>query len=176
MIDTKQLNIEFEKAMRMMTESMPVSDENTRKPKLAHDIRVGVYLYENGYSRDIVLAGLLHDTLEFTELSEDTIRTEFGAEVLRLVKASTKDDTILDGKQKTIELITRCASQGEDALIVKAADILDSFKYYTAVKNQGEIGYCMRNTNAIFASKPESFQDRIFPLLKQWQEKYKDNN
>ncbi len=170
----KQLNIEFEKAVRMMTEHMPVADENTRKPKLAHDIRVGVYLYENGYSRDIVLAGLLHDTLESTEISEDTIRTEFGDEVLRLVKASTKDDTIADGKQKTIELINRCISQGEEALIVKAADILDSFKYYTAVENQGELGYCMRNANAIFASLPDTFRDKIFPLLKQWQERYKD--
>ncbi len=176
MSDIKQLNIEFEKAVRMLTESMTISDENTRKPKLAHDIRVGVYLYEHGYSRDIVLAGFLHDTLEFTTISEETIRAEFGDEVLRLVKASTKDDSITDSKEKTIELINRCISQGEDALIVKVADILDSFKYYTAVNNQGELGYCMRNANAIFASKPESFQDKIFPILKEWQEKYKDIN
>ncbi|MBP9728109.1 MAG: HD domain-containing protein [Candidatus Moranbacteria bacterium] len=150
---------------------MPISDENTRKPKLAHDIRVGAYLYEHGYSRDIILAGFLHDALEFTEISEDMIRHEFGDEVLRLVKASTKDDTIADGKQKTIELIDRCVSEGEDALIVKAADILDSFKYYTAIENQEELGYCMRNANAILTSKPDTFQDKIFPILKQWQEK-----
>lgn len=163
------LDIEFEKAVRMLAESMPVSDEDTRKPKLAHDIRVGVYLYENGYSQDIVLAGLLHDALEFTDLSEETIRAEFGDEVLRLVKASTKDDTITDGKEKTIELIKRCISNGEDALIVKAADILDSFKFYSAVDDKKELDYCMRNANAIFEFKPENFNDKVFNELKQLQ-------
>jgi hypothetical protein len=42
---TKSLNIEFEKAVRLLAEAFPVSDENTRKPVLFHDIRVGVYLY-----------------------------------------------------------------------------------------------------------------------------------
>lgn len=174
MIDIKKLNIEFEKAVRMMAEHMAVSTENTRKPKLAHGIRVGTYLYENGYSRDIVLAGLLHDMLEMTEVSKELIQSEFGDEVLRLVKASTKDDSITDGEEKIIELVKRGIANGEEALIIKAADILDSFKFYTAVDNQGELVYCMRHANAIFEHKPDTFQDKIFPILKQWQEKYKN--
>lgn len=174
MPDIKKLDIEFEKAVRMMVEHMAVSSESTRKPKLAHGIRVGTYLYENGYSRDIVLAGFLHDMLEMTEVDEELIRSEFGDEVLRLVKSSTKDDTITDGEEKIIELVKRCIANGEEALIIKAADILDSFKFYTAIGNQDELGYCMRHANAIFEHKPDTFQDKIFSLLKQWQEKYKD--
>lgn len=168
----KDLNIDFERAVRMLAEGMPVSGEKSRKPKLPHSLRVGVYLYENGYARDIVIAGLLHDALECRALSEDAIRDGFGEEVLRLVKASTKDMSIEDGKERIIELIKRAVSEGEDALIVKAADILDSFKYYTATGDQGELRYCMRNADAITASKPATFQDKIFPILEEWQKRY----
>jgi len=61
---TKSLNLKFEKAVRLLVEYMPPSDTDSRKPILFHDIRVGVYLYENGYSENIVLAGVLHDAIE----------------------------------------------------------------------------------------------------------------
>lgn len=169
---TKELNLAFEKGVRLLTEHMPVSEEKSRKPILFHDIRVGVYLYENGYSKDVVLAGLLHDAIEWSSLGEDALRAEFGDIVVKLVLASTKDDSIADKIEKTNELIARCVANGEDALIVKAADILDSFKWYSSQENEGELRYCMRNTDAIFRFRPEIFNDKIFVELKQWQERF----
>jgi (p)ppGpp synthase/HD superfamily hydrolase len=171
---TKTLNIQFEKAVRFLTMHMRPSDENSRKPILFHDIRVGVYLYENGYAQDIVLAGLLHDVIEWSKVSEQTLREEFGDTILKLVLASTKDDSITDKKEKTAELIKRCVQHGQDALIVKAADILDSFKWYSSQNNKEELQYCMRNTNAILKFKPDNFDDKIFDDLKNWQRKFAD--
>lgn len=168
----KPLNIEFEKAVRLLSTHIPVSDETTRKPILFHDIRVGVYLYEHGYSRDIVLAGLLHDALEFSEIPEQMLRDEFGDLVTTLVLASTKDDSIQDKEEKTRELIQRCVQNGQDAVIVKTADILDSFKFYTATKNAGEIEYCLRNARAIFQFMPPEFNDNVFVELKAWMQKH----
>ena len=76
---SKSLNIEFEKAVRLLTEHMPPSDENSRKPIMFHDIRVGVYLYENGYAQDVVLAGVLHDAIEWSDISEQLLKDEFKA-------------------------------------------------------------------------------------------------
>jgi (p)ppGpp synthase/HD superfamily hydrolase len=165
----QSLNVEFEKAVRILGEHMPLSDENTRKPVFAHGIRVGVYLYENGYSLEIVLAGLLHDIIEDSEMTEELITKEFGATVAKLVSASTKDATITDDDQRIEELIMRCSQNGEDALIVKTADILDSFKYYTSVNNKAEIEYCLKNTEAIFKYKLPDYQDKIFEELAHWQ-------
>ena len=165
----KELNIKFEKAVRLLSEHFPESDETTRKPVLFHDIRVGVFLYENNYDDTIVLAGVLHDALEFSDLSEDFLRNEFGDQVVELVKACTKDPTIKDKEASTDELINRCADTGEDALIVKAADIIDSFKFYTAENNADQLAYCWRNAEAIFKYKQESFTDKIFDELKSWQ-------
>lgn len=174
MIMKKYLNIEFEKAVRFLVTHMPPSDENSRKPILFHDIRVGVYLYENGYSQDIVLAGVLHDAIEWSDASERGVREEFGDNVSRLVLASTKDDSIQDKEEKTAELIRRCVQNGQDALIVKTADVIDSFKWYSGQNNKGELQYCMRNANAIFKCKPDDFEDRIFDELRVWQRKFSD--
>jgi len=169
---SKSLNIEFEKAVRFLAKHMPVSDENSRKPILFHDIRVGVYLYENGYAQDVVLAGVLHDAIEWSGAGEQMLREEFGDNVAGLVLANTKDDSIADKEEKINELIKRCVENGQDALIVKTADILDSFKWYSSQNNKDELQYCMRNANAIFKFKPDDFNDKIFDELKKWQSKF----
>jgi len=173
---TKTLNLKFEKAVRMLVEHMPLSNESSRKPILFHDIRVGVYLYENGYSENIVLAGVLHDAIEWSKISEQMLRGEFGDNIVKLVLASTKDDSITDKEEKTTELIRRCIQNGQDALIVKAADIIDSFKWYSSQDNKDELQYCMRNANAIFKFKPDDFNDKIFNELKNWQNKFVNLN
>lgn len=168
---SKSLNIEFEKAVRLLTTYMPPSDENSRKPILFHDIRVGVYLYESGYPRHIVLAGVLHDVIEWSKANKQELREKFGDDVVNLILASTKNDSIMDKEEKTNELINRCVQNGQDALIVKVADIIDSFKWYSSQKNKEELQYCMRNANAIFKFKPDNFDDKIFDELKNWQKR-----
>ncbi len=169
---SKSLNLKFEKSVRLLVEHFPVSDESSRKPVLFHDIRVGVYLYERGYSEDIVLAGLLHDAIEWSSATEEMLRAEFGDNVVKLILASTKDDSITDKHEKTNELIQRCVDNGQDALIVKTADIIDSFKWYSSQDNEGQLSYCMRNANAIFKFKSDDFDDEIFVELKKWQQKF----
>ena len=84
----------------MLSQHMSVSDENSRKPIMFHDIRVGVYLYENGYAEDIVLAGVLHDAIEWSTLDEKLLREEFGDTIVEMVLANTKDDSITDKEEK----------------------------------------------------------------------------
>lgn len=165
----KTLNIQFEKAIRLLVQYLPTSTVDTRKPIIPHVIRVGVYLYEHGYESDIVLAGILHDALEFSQITERMIQENFGNTIAQLVLACTKNDTIQNQEAKTEELIKRCIQNGQNALIVKAADIIDSYKYYTATDNEEQILYCLKNTTAIFKYIPDQYTDRIFKELKDWQ-------
>lgn len=165
------LNIKFEEAVRLLTQYFPVSAIETRKPILPHVIRVGVYLYERDYSDDLVLAGLLHDALEFTQITEQILEQKFGQAVAQLVMACTKNDSIQQKEKQTEELIKRCIQNGQNALVVKAADIIDSFKYYNATNNKEQIQYCLRNTHAIFQFIPADYNDKIFIELKEWQTK-----
>lgn len=167
----KSLDIEFEEAVRLLVKYLPLSEERSKKPVLAHDIRVGVYLYENNYSRNVVLAGLLHDMLEFSEVGEQIIKDEFGENVLSMIRANTKDLTIENSDERIEDLIKRCAESGEEALIVKTADTLDSFKYYTKTNNRVELEYCRKNAEAILKYKPDNIKDLIFDKLKDWKKK-----
>jgi (p)ppGpp synthase/HD superfamily hydrolase len=45
-------------------------------------MRVGSYLFLHGYSEEICVAGLLHDVLEDTPISEENIGMIFGEWVL----------------------------------------------------------------------------------------------
>lgn len=164
----KSTNIKFEEAVRLLTEYMALSDEKSRKPVLFHSIRVGTYLYENNYSQDIVLAGILHDALEWSGINEQVLRDRFGDNVTRLVLANTKDDSIKDSSEKIVELTNRCIRNGEDALIVKTVDIIDSFKFYSKVDNTDELMYCVKNGKTILKFKPDNYTDPVFDILKNW--------
>lgn len=166
------LSINFEKAVRFIAKYMPVSDINCKKPYMFHDIRVWVYLYENGYNEDIVLAWLLHDTLEWSEVTQGLLRDEFGENILRLVLASTKNDSIIDKIERSNDLITRSVNEWQDALIIKTADTIDSFKWYTGKQNIDELkGHCMKTAKLILELKPDNFDDKIFLELNSWLEK-----
>ncbi len=170
---SKSLNIKFEKAVRILSKYMPLSDENSRKAIMFHDIRVGVYLYENSYPEDIVLTGVLHDVIEWSSVDKQLLIDEFGDNVFRLILASTKDNSIIDKTEKINELIKRCIQNWQDALIVKTADTIDSFKWYSSQNNEDELkNHCIKTANAIFEFKPDNFDDKIFDELKIWQEKF----
>lgn len=170
---SKKLNVKFEKAVRLLTEHFPVSDLTSRKPVLFHDIRVGVYLYENGYAEDIVLAGVLHDAIEWSDITQDQLITEFGDKVASLVMANTKSRDLPDKDKIVIDLVERCIARGEAALVIKAVDTIDSFKWYENQNNVDELkGHCVKTANVIKNYKPPTFEDKIFSELEAWRIKY----
>ncbi len=157
MLDTK-----FEQAIRLLAEHLPFSSENTRKPILPHSLRVGVYLNNHNYKEKIIIAGLLHDILENTNIEEEKIKENFGQNVLELIKANSKNLEIKK-EERNEEMIKRCAEHSEEALIIKAADTIDSYNYYQKVNNQDQLeNHCKVIAELIFKYKPENFKDQIF--------------
>ncbi|EKE11182.1 MAG: hypothetical protein ACD_15C00133G0033 [uncultured bacterium] len=115
----------------------------------------------------------MHDAIEWSGANQELVRKEFGDEILKLVLACTKNGTIIDKKERTYELIMRCMENGQDALIVKSADSIDSFKWYDGQNNREELtNHCMKNADVIFSLKPDEFNDKIFEELKAWQDKF----
>lgn len=160
-----EIELKFEKAVQLLCRYMPVGEER-KKPLLMHALRVGMYLYERNYSATVVLGGLLHDLLEWTESPDDLVRTEFGDEVYAIVKANTKDRKIADPVERRREYIERCVVVGEDALIVKAADTLDSYRFYTSANNPDELKRSVDIAKTILEKLPADMSDPIFDELK----------
>ncbi len=129
----KRFDYELEKAMdeAIMVLSRAFSESgHNEKPVILHSIRVGMTLFDLGYPKHIVLAGLLHDILEDTDFSAEDLRRRFGADVASIVSAVTFDPTISSKREQTEELFLRCRHQGFEALVVKCADILDNIDYF----------------------------------------------
>lgn len=71
------LGFKAEKAIRLLCKLF-TEERSLTKPTLFHSIRVGNYLYKNGYPDHIVIAGFLHDVVEDTKTTTDEIVDLFG--------------------------------------------------------------------------------------------------
>lgn len=125
----------IEKAIKFLVFAIEKSGNNP-KPVVLHSIKVGLYLYSQGYHRDVVIAGILHDLLEDSETTIEEIRQEFGSKVVNLVQATSFDKTIKDKKKRYHQSFRRSFKAGKDALLIKAADFLDNSHYYHLGKDK----------------------------------------
>lgn len=164
-MDRKKIGFECEKAINFLNQYMV--NNGWKKPALFHSIRVGTHLYEQGYERDIVVGGFLHDVLEDgTNISEELLQNEFGNNVLSIVKANSKNESLINKEEKKVDLINRCINLGREALIVKAGDVLDNFYYYEMTENIDELlNHCVPIAQLLLESLPDNINDVIFKKL-----------
>lgn len=105
--------------------------KGTEIPYIVHPVEVAMILQKSGLSDTIVAAGLLHDTLEDTELTKEYIKKEFGDEILRLVLGASeklenrKNTPWIDRKKHTIEYLKNAEL---DIKILACADKLSNIK------------------------------------------------
>ena len=149
----------FEQAVKLLVSYFP--DQAMKKPTLFHSLRVGVYLWNNWYSEDIQIAGLLHDALEDTDMTEKVISDNFWADVLNIVKANSKNIT-LETSEILEDIVKRCQIYWEYAMIVKMADVYDNFLFYVKENNISEIERCQTLTSLIQKYKNPEWEDTIF--------------
>jgi (p)ppGpp synthase/HD superfamily hydrolase len=102
---------------------------------------VALILRENGAGTDVIAAGILHDTLEDTDLTKKDIKDAFGEKVLSLVLAASEE---LEGREKrpwedrkkhTIEYAKR--ARLEEKMII-CADKLSNIR--SMIRNHKKIG------------------------------------
>lgn len=151
----------FEKALRLLLEYYPKEDQ--KKPSLFHSVRVWTYLYNKWYSEDLCIAWLLHDSLEDTTMWEEGIRKDFWEDVLDVVVANSKTKGL--SKEKVLEdIVKKCVSCWESALVVKMADVYDNFLFYVDENIPSEIDRCRYLSELIIEYKPDDWDDEIFEL------------
>lgn len=87
-----------------------------------HPISVGVLLMEVTKDIDVICAGILHDTLEDTDTTEEEILKEFGANVLQYVKEASESDKSLPWEERKNISISKLSSISNEGLLVVLAD------------------------------------------------------
>ena len=102
--------------------------KGSKIPYIIHPLNVGKILIEHGCSDEVVIAGILHDTVEDTPVTLDNIRQEFGLKVADLVEAASepdKSDTWENRKKHTIGMLKNLS---QEAMILVLADKLDNIR------------------------------------------------
>ena len=96
-------------------------------PYIVHPIEVGIVVSEYSSIRELIVAGILHDTVEDCDYTIEEVEADFGAEVARLVSALTEDKSIEDWLERKTENLERLrTSQG--AYSVKAIDVFTNMR------------------------------------------------
>ena len=165
--DTPEIAAEIEEAVKFLVHNIDESGHNP-KPVIFHSIKVGFRLYQDGYSKDVVVAGLLHDLLEDSGATSDEIKKKFGDRVADLVKAATFNKDISDEKERYLDTYGRCEKLGKDAIVIKAADILDNSYYYRFAKDRELYKWLLFDKLKHFVENSEKFigKERVWMDLK----------
>jgi (p)ppGpp synthase/HD superfamily hydrolase len=100
-------------------------------PFVLHPLNVGRLLIESGLGIEYAIAGILHDTIEDTEVSGEDIEERFGAEVLDLVNAATEKNRGAPWKERKLTTLGELSEAGVRYLYVPCADKLDNM--YTSL-------------------------------------------
>src|SRR5574344_134107 len=102
------------------------------EPYLIHPIAVAEILISYNMDADTVCAGLLHDTLEDTETTEEDLAGLFGKEVGEMVQAVTKISRITQDKSiqeaETIKKMFFAMSKDLRVILIKLADKLHNMR------------------------------------------------
>ena len=113
------------KAMRFSAEKHKDQRRKYAKaaPYINHPIEVAEILWRLGAVRDttLLLASILHDTIEDTDTTADEIRTAFGEEVLALVLEVTDDKSLPKQKRKELQ-VENAPRKTRPAKLLKLAD------------------------------------------------------
>jgi (p)ppGpp synthase/HD superfamily hydrolase len=95
---------------------------------IVHPIRVANLVKQYGGTEEMIAAAYLHDVVEDTDVTMDTITSLFGSVVASLVKDLTDVSKPSDGNREARKTIDRLhtADASADAQFIKCADIMDN--------------------------------------------------
>lgn len=102
--------------------------KGTRLPYILHPLRVGQILIEAPADVEVVVAGILHDTLEDTHTTRQDLASRFGERVSRIVESVSEPDKSLPWQARKEHTIAALALADADALLVACADKLDNIR------------------------------------------------
>jgi len=91
-------------------------------PFVLHPIEVATLLADVGAPNHVVVAGVLHDTIEKTSTEQQDLYERFGPRVTALVVALTEDPAISGYNARKAGLRNQVQAAGDEALMVFAAD------------------------------------------------------
>ena len=168
----------IQKAIRFSIKTHEVYQKQKRKgkdiPYITHPLIVGMILARAGASEDVIIAGILHDTIEDSvpekKVTKAMIAERFGDTVAGIVDDVTEQDKDLPWEERKREALEHIEKLQNDSLLVKSADLISNiseiiadyqvegdviFERFNASKDK-TIAHYLRMVTAVIEKWPEN--------------------
>lgn len=122
--------------------------DEEQSPYINHLIDVASILWFEGRVRtpEILMAGILHDTLEDTNTTRDELANHFGDTITRFVEEVT-DDISLSAKERKEAQVRQAAGASRGAKLIKLADKISNLR---DINRKPPRGWSSRRQQAYF--------------------------
>ncbi len=126
----------IQKAISFAIKIHQLDQNQTRKgtniPYIIHPLSLGIILARAGAEEDIVIAGILHDTIEDSvasaKVTKEIIAKEFGENIAEMVNDVTEQDKSLPWIVRKQHALEHIPQMENDSLMVKSADVLHNLR------------------------------------------------
>lgn len=154
---------DFEHAVSFLIKEFSKVEEQ-KKPTIFHGIRVWSLLFYHWFPLNVCIAWVLHDIIEDTNITKNDLLERYEESIVEIVDACSENLLIPKGRRDE-DVVKRCSSVSEEALIVKLIDIYDNFIFYKRKQNKKEVNRCRFIAKLITRYKKKEYNNRIFALL-----------
>ncbi|MCX6795146.1 MAG: HD domain-containing protein [Candidatus Falkowbacteria bacterium] len=130
MIYTKRI----QKAIKFAAKTHGEYQQQLRKgkvlPYISHPLSAGIILALAKASEDVIIAGILHDTIEDSveekKVTPEMLEERFGKNVSQLVLSVTEQDKGLSWEDRKEQALEHIRKFSHDSLLVKSADVISN--------------------------------------------------
>ena len=151
------LNLEtLSKAYNFALKAHKNQKRDSGDPYLVHPVAVADILSDLKLDSATIATGLLHDTIEDTEITYQKVEEEFGKEVADLVDGVTKiseleGKIIQNSKAENIRKLILATSKDIRVLLVKLADRLHNMRTLNSISSENKKKRISQETMEIYA-------------------------
>ncbi len=159
------INEQFEKAVTFAARAHRNQvRKGTDTPYIIHPYMVACILWQQQCAQHVVIAGLLHDTLEDTDVDLKEIKTTFGDKIAHIVNECTEPDKKLPWRVRKQHTIERVRTASTEVKCVICADKLHNL--YSLEKSRKELGVTMwQHFNSNYQSQKWYMQSMVKSLF-----------
>ncbi len=124
----------IQKAIQFSIKTHEIYQKQKRKgkdvPYITHPLTVALILSQAGASEGVVVAGILHDTIEDSveekKVTKEMLVERFGENVAELVDSVTEKDRGLSWSERKEDALEEIKKFSSDSLLLKSADVISN--------------------------------------------------
>jgi len=154
-------NKAYKEALEFLEEGLKTN--KNPKPVGQHSIDVANRLVKYNLGKDVVIAGLLHDLVEDTDVTLNQISSRFGEKVANLVDALTYDVPgydYIDKFDRFVKSLEKVMALGSEALVIVASDFIENSPYYHLSNSPGLRTYLKEKYEYFMHKSKQFLQDK----------------